>query len=420
MLASRPPPPVVTKAALSKSKQVSKAPFVSSAGSTTILSAPPDTGVSVAAANRKKAKEAAGPTATQRHKAWLAQLQDLRTRAVAEAEEYSQLKAEEKERFMERSSALRQLLREGKWKETHVDGAKKRAARKKAIEKALSAKTQKLKKIASESKGVKAPAPSEPKQVPAAEPEPERPAPEAKKAKGATKKKLSQRPGWALTEDQYAEAKEAQEDELLDFVQGLDFEKYMEDMELRDAVEFVKKRVSEIEQEKNAIELEEQKRSAAVEQIARQEETTIKAMEAAEATPDAVDSEATAVGSGAVPTKGVSWAGAPESAPRSASSAAATSQMLKNAEAKLAMTKRTIRQVHSKNSIKAVIEKERQKRSAERSKMKAEQRYDKSAGGTDAPSASSKKKKKKAVKSGTREDQEKVQNLPYLYRHPAV
>ena len=119
MLASRPPPPVVTKAALSKSKQVSKAPFVSSAGSTTILSAPPDTGVSVAAANRKKAKEAAGPTATQRHKAWLAQLQDLRTRAVAEAEEYSQLKAEEKERIMERSSALRQLLREGKWKETH-------------------------------------------------------------------------------------------------------------------------------------------------------------------------------------------------------------------------------------------------------------------------------------------------------------
>ena len=49
----------------------------------------------------------------------------------------------------------------------------------------------------------------------------------AKKAGGA------QKPAWARTEKQMEEAKEAEIDELLEFAYELDYEKYMEDYEVR-------------------------------------------------------------------------------------------------------------------------------------------------------------------------------------------
>ena len=59
-------------------------------------------------------------------------------------------------------------------------------------------------------------------------------------------KKAGARPAWANTEAQMEEAKEAEIDELLEFAYELDYEKYMEDYEVRQALAIIKDRVNEI------------------------------------------------------------------------------------------------------------------------------------------------------------------------------
>lgn len=53
-------------------------------------------------------------------------------------------------------------------------------------------------------------------------------------------------PAWATTEKQQEIAKEAEIDELLEFAYELDYEKYMEDQEVRMALAVIKDRVKEI------------------------------------------------------------------------------------------------------------------------------------------------------------------------------
>lgn len=65
-------------------------------------------------------------------------------------------------------------------------------------------------------------------------------APSAKKAKKSAK------PAWARTEAQMEEDKEAEIDSLLEFAYELDYEKYMEDYEVRQALSIIKERVNEI------------------------------------------------------------------------------------------------------------------------------------------------------------------------------
>lgn len=64
----------------------------------------------------------------------------------------------------------------------------------------------------------------------------------------------SKRPAWALTEevakateDRDDEEFEGDEDDLLGFAKGLDFEKYMDDVEIRTMMEIVQKRISDLE-----------------------------------------------------------------------------------------------------------------------------------------------------------------------------
>ncbi len=61
----------------------------------------------------------------------------------------------------------------------------------------------------------------------------------SKKGKGA-------KPAWALTEKATEDAKEAEIDELLEFAYELDYEKYMEDYEVRQALAVIKERVADI------------------------------------------------------------------------------------------------------------------------------------------------------------------------------
>ena len=59
-------------------------------------------------------------------------------------------------------------------------------------------------------------------------------------------KKVREKPAWAQTEKQQEEAKEAEIDELLEFAYELDYEKYMDDYEVRQALAIIKDRVNEV------------------------------------------------------------------------------------------------------------------------------------------------------------------------------
>ena len=59
-------------------------------------------------------------------------------------------------------------------------------------------------------------------------------------------KKGREKPAWAQTEKQLEEAKEAEIDELLEFAYELDYEKYMDDYEVRQALAIIKDRVNEV------------------------------------------------------------------------------------------------------------------------------------------------------------------------------
>jgi hypothetical protein len=65
-------------------------------------------------------------------------------------------------------------------------------------------------------------------------------------ATAARKQPASGRPAWAYTEEGHADAEEQEVDDLLDFAQNLDFDSFMEDLEVREAVKFVKQRVEDI------------------------------------------------------------------------------------------------------------------------------------------------------------------------------
>jgi len=63
---------------------------------------------------------------------------------------------------------------------------------------------------------------------------------------GSRKGKRAQKPAWAQTEKQAVENKEAEIDELLEFAYELDYEKYMDDYEVRQAIAIIKDRVTEV------------------------------------------------------------------------------------------------------------------------------------------------------------------------------
>ena len=62
-------------------------------------------------------------------------------------------------------------------------------------------------------------------------------------------KKAQGKPAWARTEKQMEEDKEAEIDELLEFAYELDYEKYMDDYEVRQALAIIKDRVNEVTKE---------------------------------------------------------------------------------------------------------------------------------------------------------------------------
>ena len=76
------------------------------------------------------------------------------------------------------------------------------------------------------------------------------PPPPVKKAK-VVKKHTEKKPLWALTQDEAENMEEREVDELLEFAYELDYEKYMEDLEVRQALAVLKSRVKDLKQDEN-------------------------------------------------------------------------------------------------------------------------------------------------------------------------
>lgn len=71
------------------------------------------------------------------------------------------------------------------------------------------------------------------------------------KASSKKGKKAAAKPAWAMTEKMQEEAKEAEIDDLLEFAYELDYEKYMEDAEVRMALAVIKDRVGSLAKEED-------------------------------------------------------------------------------------------------------------------------------------------------------------------------
>ena len=72
---------------------------------------------------------------------------------------------------------------------------------------------------------------------------------ETKKKKSQGAKRPKQKPAWAMTEKELEDQKEREIDDLLEFAYELDYEKYMEDFEVRQALAIIKDRVNEIKKD---------------------------------------------------------------------------------------------------------------------------------------------------------------------------
>lgn len=68
-----------------------------------------------------------------------------------------------------------------------------------------------------------------------------------KKSQGS--KRPKQKPAWALTEKEQEDVKEKEIDDLLEFAYELDYEKYMDDFEVRQALAIIKDRITEIKKD---------------------------------------------------------------------------------------------------------------------------------------------------------------------------
>ena len=281
-----------------------------------------------------------------KHKQYLAHLQkDIKLQKAEEATMENE-SVEKRKKFVERSAQLRDAIRAGLLATGDIYAEAQKAE---AAEEAP------------------APAPSPPADVEPAAPKKEQVVipPLNLGNSGGGGKELLGKPKWALTEEQAEEQDELQEevdlDELLDFVEDLNFEEYVDDIEVRTALEIMKSRIATID-------------------------TYRSEASARERTGEAVVLRPGGAGDDDVSEREEGWdpAGAEEEAKLHSAEAM-------EAARKVLDSSRKLRQVHSTKSMAARLE-------ALREEVNAEAREDL-------------KKQEKEID---------VSNLPYLYRNPAV
>ena len=235
-------------------------------------------------------------------------------------------------------------------------------------------------------------------------------------SKKPAKKGVKGKPAWAQTAAQMEEDKEAEIDDLLEFAYELDYEKYMEDYEVRQALGIIKDRVKELTQEDDWKEkmAEEWNKANEAEAAAR---AARKAARAAEGQRDGdAQSEITYQSQASKASKAsfisrVSEAKRREAESKPAWDASTTGEKKQSAEDRMAAKiaqevlrdNPKIRQVHSGASIKVLLEKEAKKQMAIAAK----------GGEYKGPVISRIEEKGKTDKADP-------SNLPYLHKNPAV
>lgn len=157
-----------------------------------------------------------------RHKRYLKMLQEKNLLQKLEKENEEQQKEETKKKFMEQTAKQRQKIKTLKTDKepTHEPSATKQ-------EYAEEAKVAKLTKdnLAKNDEHYS----------------------QIQKTKKNKSKK--EKPAWAKTEDQLHKEQEDEIDDLIEFAYDLDYEKYMEDLEVRQAIALIKERVHEIKKD---------------------------------------------------------------------------------------------------------------------------------------------------------------------------
>ena len=209
---------------------------------------------------------------TWRHKKWLSDFGERRGSIQATMEARVAEQAERARRFAERSQAMRDAIRGIK-----AEGdASDRASKARAIEQALG--ITKPKYVPTEYVEVSQQYPTgapvlhdarqddEPQQSPApASYTPSAAAPSATPAQPAASRSSKSKaasagalagakPSWARTAAEDDEFLEMEADSLLDFASGLDYQSYIDDLEVREALRFVQARVAGLEASKQTAE----------------------------------------------------------------------------------------------------------------------------------------------------------------------
>lgn len=159
-----------------------------------VVSEKAGTNVSISNLEKKYPKRKKKETALTKHKKWLAELQSTKDRLEKQYEEELRLEQEKSEKFQQKEASIRQV-----------------------------------------SKGTLSKAES--------------------KSPGRGKKVKMPKPAWAMSQEN-AEANDEDkdiddEDELINFAKGLDFDKYIDDLEIKTMMDKVQKRIQELERESN-------------------------------------------------------------------------------------------------------------------------------------------------------------------------
>lgn len=153
---------------------------------------------------------------TFRHKKWLEEFQNRRDEMTELLEDEVVQQEDARKKFQEKEAAKRAAIR----------AVKKKTDDPEAIERAFSgtATAEDLKDVEE-----------------AKEQEPE------EKTSNNNIKVKSSKPKWAMTEEEAEDADDAELDELLDFANNLDYDSYIDDLDVKEALKFIHKRVQQLE-----------------------------------------------------------------------------------------------------------------------------------------------------------------------------
>jgi len=203
---------------------------------------------------------------TWRHKKWLTEFSEHRAAVAGSLEQRVAEQADRQKRFAERNKAMRDTIRGIK-----SDASGDKDAKAAAIEAALGSSTRprfvpteyvdvsqqypRGAPITHYDDNTSSNAQASPLAASSAQPDSSR-----KSAAVAPKSKASgvSKPGWAQTSSEADDFLDVEADQLLDFANGLDYQTYIDDLEVREAIKFVQQRVDGLEKDKQTAQTREE------------------------------------------------------------------------------------------------------------------------------------------------------------------